>query len=430
MYKIEKKQIRDINGKTLERQLIFHETENDLNFQKNGKYSLANCYLGLYKGGNRSMSNPQYQYVLDIAAFCDYLEKKGIDVENYFNEIKIDDANEYMMDYCNTLLSNMDYPGQEARNRKRRSIARFLINIRDEGKNPYLKGHYIYRSEAKEHGSKRKSVESELLIIKIGDQNILRVERECPDFFVDCFLSFAKKHKPNCWIAAIFCYLAGLRPSEACNLRHPNSEYGSNIRCVFDKGRLIGFRIDLTKPSWQRPLRGDNVSVGNIKRLRKVLVLPDHMDELNEDYEDYLLFTTDFKRETYGPLIVQKRRSGREKSHMAYRYRNFVDDFHYICERYVFPELIERGGKYEAFAKGLEDKKYGPHMFRFAFTGRIVEAGEPWPVVMAGRGDSPSCPETAVMYTYKSGIIKKAAEIADDDVKNQIYKQLLFSNPL
>ncbi len=427
-YRTIEKNFKNKQGKSLRRRLIIREEDGD---ETTRTYSIANKYLGIFLPGNHQYHYTGDSYVRDVASFLDYLDQKGIDVENFFDKVSIDDANDYMLDYCETLLPDGDYPGSTARIRKRKSLGTFLINIRNSGINPNLLGHFIYSSTGhQKYNGNREKIESEIIMVKEADENMYKVNRYCPSFFVDSFMKWAKITKPNAWIAANFEYYGGIRPAEACNLRHPNSEWGGNIECIIQHERIIGMNIDLTRQSWECPLRSDGIPVGYIKRLRNQFVLPDYLEPLYEAYYEYLNLTENCRRESYGPLIIQKRKSSTKNVHMAYRYENYLQDFQIICEKYVFPELKAMGGEKEAFVLGMKKGFMGPHMFRHGFTCRLVEAGYPWNIIQVARGDSPNNPDTAALYTIKGGALQTIAGKVDNVITRKILEQNTFPRML
>ena len=400
----------------IERYLIIRKNEDDII----PYYSVANKYLRIFSKNNRNYAYSGNEYVRDVANFLNFLEETGHDPENYLSEVTIDDADEYMLLYCNTLLPSGNYPGDSARNRIRCSISKFLENIRDSGINENLKGHFIRRQIS---SSEKRGTEYEIQMSKGEKGPVYRVERECPDFFVDLFLKKAKLYKPNCWITASIQYYSGLRPSEVLNIRHESSIYGSNFSIVRNSDyQLCGVAIDLRLPSYQIPLRSDKKR-DNIKRLRFQTIPPKHLKPLWNAYLTYQRMTINSVREEYGPLILQKRRSQSAVptgAHLAYNYRNYHDDFKKICEKYVFPELLKLGGKEAMYAKKMMNSSYGPHMFRHSFSGNLVKEGAEWNEIQEYRGDSPNNPNTAAMYILKGGGVQSVV----DDNSVILYKMM------
>ena len=402
----------------VERYLIIRKDENDII----PYYSIANKYLRIFSKNNRNDAYKGKEYVSDVAKFINYLEEKGHDPEKYLSEVTIDDADEYILMYCNTLLPSGYYPGNSARIRKRHNISRFLENVRESGINDKLKGHFIRRRlPSSWKGKDRTEYEIQMSLGEKG--KIYRVERECPDFFVNLFLEKAKLYKPNCWIAATFSYYAGLRPSEVLNLRHESSIYGSNFEIVRNSDyQLCGMVLDFRKPSNQIPLRSD-MTYDNIKRLRFQAIPPRHLKPLWNAYLSYKKMTINWIREEQGPLILQNRRSKKavpSGAHLGYNYRNYRDDFKIICEKYVFPELIKLGGKEAIYAKKMMNSSYGPHMFRHSFSENLVNEGARWNEIMEYRGDSPNNPDTAAMYILKGGGMQSVV----DDNSAILYKMM------
>ncbi len=417
MYTQKKIKVKTKKG-IVERYLIIRKDENDVI----PYYSVANKFLRIFSKNKRADAYSGKAYVSDIAKFLNFLEEKGHDSEKYLSEVTIDDADEYMLLYCNTLLPSGFYPGNSARIRIRCNISRFLENIRESGINENLQSHFIKRKIFGK-GNCREKTEYEIQMAFEEKGQVYRVERKCPDFFVNIFLEKAKLYKPNCWVAACFQYYGGFRPSEVCNLRHESSIYGSNFTIVRNADyQLCGIVVDLSNPSNLFQLRSDGKN-SNIKRLRFQSIYPPFLKPLWNAYLSYQKLTVNWVREEKGPFIVQKRRSKiavPSGAHVGYCYRNYRDDFKIICEKYVFPELIKNGGREAMYAKKMMNSSYGPHMLRHFFTEELVNKGASWIEIQEYRGDSPSNPNTAAMYILKGGGVQSVV----DDNSTILYKMM------
>lgn len=64
---------------------------------------------------------------------------------------------------------------------------------------------------------------------------------------------------------------AGLRPSEACNVRRPDSALGPGMRFEMRDGQIVNVIIDLRE---EKNLRFDLINVGGIKKPREQKVYP------------------------------------------------------------------------------------------------------------------------------------------------------------
>ncbi len=362
-------------------------------------YSLANKYLKTNKRRKRTRSYSGADYVRDVASFLDYLEENvGKDPEKYLSKITIDDANEFLLYFCHTLNQDGNYPGDIARIRKRNSIGRFLENLQDAGINSNLQNYYEKDEKTKRLVS---NIQNELIIEMTRSKPEKPLLRACPEYFIDSFLKYSKRYKPNCWVAANFSGVTGLRPAEVLNLRHPCSEYGTNIDITRQEGIIVAISIDIRKEEWERPLSSNNTPVGRIKRPRLVGVYPKYLKSFEDAYDTYLKMTQFYEREKQGPLIVQKRVTHKTEKHMAYNYQNYYMDFKEVCQKYVIPELLEMGGEPEYYAKQLSNSRYGPHMFRHAFSCRLADEGAAWNIIQFYRGDK--TPDTAAGYLLNGG---------------------------
>ena len=80
---------------------------------------------------------------------------------------------------------------------------------------------------------------------------------------------------------------AGLRPSEACNVRRIDSPLGAGIRIREVNGKLCGVSIDLRD---ELNLRSDLLSVGNIKKERIAKVPDIFLSAYKDAYEIYMAY--------------------------------------------------------------------------------------------------------------------------------------------
>ena len=363
-----------------------------------------------------------------IIRFLNYLyEEHGLYFEDDYENVTVELAQRFITNYMFTLSEEGDYPSNNARKFVRSKITMFLMNMKESRLCSQLNENYLCRVNPV---SKRNEYE---LSIFLNDSKVSNpVMRYCPDFFVDECIKQARLHDMDTFITIVLQVDAGLRPSEACNVRCLESSYGPGYAIRSDPTGIINseMTIDLSKEAICRPLRSDHVSVGSIKKPRTVRVLTENIDHLTDAIYEYQKYTADRKREDYGPLIVS--RYVKNGYNMAQTYDGYRKTFKRLVEKYVIPSLIECGGVKREFAYRLQESKYGPHFFREYFTCKMVENGYNWRDIMEARGDK--SPDSAIIYLikgkgFRNQIDKTNRELAEliknynkeeDDEKDQM----------
>lgn len=98
---------------------------------------------------------------------------------------------------------------------------------------------------------------------------------------------------------------AGLRPSEACNVRRADSKLGPGIKFLKENDEIVNIEIDLTH---RYNLRSDLISVGGIKKYRVQRVYPQFLRAFCDCYNEYMRYMAGRKFETeYGAMTVNNK---------------------------------------------------------------------------------------------------------------------------
>ena len=232
--------------------------------------------------------------------------------------------------------------------------------------------------------------------------------RDIPNDAFDILFTHFREYHPELFGLIACQAFAGLRPSEACNVRRQNSLlYGPGIRLTmtsYDKPSHI--EIDLTK---ERKLRSDNVSVGKIKKERTQVVPELFRQAFYDAYKEYLDYTsTAVREEDYGPLNIN--REGKCFTYDDYRLR-----FQKIVRDEVVPiYLASEDPEIVAYGRILMEKRLSPHVFRHWYTVQLVLSGMDNPAeLMHARGDT--SPESALQYIKdKADLEKKYRKVNDE----------------
>lgn len=398
MYYSKSIRFKDKRGQLIERRLIAY---GDRKLENN--YSIMNKFCNVYTAHQRSYAYAGKEIVGKCAQFCEYLsDVKGLNVETDYTEITFEDAQDFLNFYCTSPKRNTsDEPGFQSRKEALRAVSCLLEGLKQHGYGKDLDKHYI---TAEKESSRGKKYELYIYSYRDETETQTKVIRDVPEFFVKKMVEMAWKYDIDTWMLMQLQIYAGLRPSEACNVRSAESSYGSGIKTIFGYEDIpISMRIDISKEARLRPLRSDYTQIGSIKKPREVTVYGGYVPLLYDAYINYIKATKDRKKEEYGPLVTN--RYQKEGYHMAMSYDNYRKRFKSLATKLVIPYLVNCGGEKKIYAEKLMGGKFGPHMLREYFTCRLFEANLNWSDIMYYRGDKSA--ETAVLYLLKGGTFKR-----------------------
>ena len=191
---------------------------------------------------------------------------------------------------------------------------------------------------------------------------------------------------------------AGLRPSEACNVRREDSPIGPGIiftRVGHDVRRI---QIDLTA---ERVLRSDLVFVGGIKKERMAEVPDIFISAFIDAYEDYLHYLISVPYEkAYAPFSVNTRG-------LALTYDSYYQMFKKIIKTEMIPiYLADDDAETVIYGRMLLEHNLAPHVFRHWFTVQLILSGvNDIGTLMFYRGDK--SPQSALTYIEGKGELEK-----------------------
>ena len=196
---------------------------------------------------------------------------------------------------------------------------------------------------------------------------------------------------------------AGLRPSEACNVRRVDSPLGPGMLFTIENGEVTNIAIDLRA---ELVLRSDGVTVGGIKKERLQRVYPAFLPAFVECYNIYMKAIEGTKYETeYGAL--SNNRNG-----MAFTYAAYNAAFKQIVENSIPTMLASSDSRVVNYGLLLQEAKIAPHIFRHWFTIKLVQYGENVAGLQYWRGDK--SPESAITYIEnKSDLIAELKKVTD-----------------
>lgn len=191
---------------------------------------------------------------------------------------------------------------------------------------------------------------------------------------------------------------AGLRPSEALNVRREDSLLGPGILFSIVDNELLKVQIDLR---CEMNLRSDYVSVGKIKRER-IQEVPDLFLPVFRDlYNAYMEYMEGKKYEAeYGPFSINKRGK-------ALTYPNYYQKFQHIIKEEMIPVLLRNNDpEIKMYGRILMENNLSPHIFRHWYTVQLVLSGVNDPAtLMFWRGDRST--ESAITYLENKGELER-----------------------
>lgn len=191
---------------------------------------------------------------------------------------------------------------------------------------------------------------------------------------------------------------AGLRPSEACNVRREDSALGAGILFEIVDGEVMKVQIDLRK---ELCLRSDLLSTGNIKKERMLKVPFLFTDVFVDSYNKYMTCIEGKKYEKdYGPLSINKQGN-------AMTYDSYYQKFVYIIKQEMIPIYLASGDpEIVLYGRILMENNLSPHVFRHWYTVQLVLSGvDNVAELMEARGDS--SPESSLTYLQNKGDLEK-----------------------
>ena len=228
--------------------------------------------------------------------------------------------------------------------------------------------------------------------------------RDMPNSVFNLFLSYAASYHKEILILIALSAFAGLRPSEACNVRQENSPLGPGMFFSRVNNKITEIKIDLKK---EYVLRSDLKVTGFIKKEREQKVYPNFINIFVQCYRiycDYIL-TQKFELD-YMPLSVNRNGKAMTYPNYLYHFRKMVKELIPIMLNHPDLEIQE-------YAQLLTENNISPHIFRHWFSVRLTLYGENVASLMYWRGDKN--PESAITYLQnKSEIAKKFKAVTDE----------------
>lgn len=236
--------------------------------------------------------------------------------------------------------------------------------------------------------------------------------RDVPNAAFDIIFSHVMRHHPELLGLVMLSAFAGLRPSEACNVRREDSVLGPGIRFIKMAGKVVDIFIDLEE---ELSLRSDLVPVGGIKKHRTQQVNPMFINIFMQAYDLYVSWLKKQPCEAdYGPFSVNSRG-------LAMTYDLYYLRFTTMIKEELVPIFLKSDNEdVVLFGMELAERNLGPHCFRHWFTVQLVLSGISDPgTIMHWRGDNSA--ESSILYLNNKGEIEKMYRKINEEAFDYYY---------
>jgi integrase len=223
--------------------------------------------------------------------------------------------------------------------------------------------------------------------------------RDMPDGAFKIIFNEVLEEDRNILMLVALQAFAGLRPSEACNVRREDSKLGAGLMFDIVDGEVMDVYIDLQR---EYVLRSDLKPVGGIKKERMQKVYPAFLNAFMKCYDLYMSYIAGRKYEkAYGPLTINNQGK-------AMTYANYADRFRSVVRKSV-PKMLE-SPDFEVvhYALLLRDRDISPHILRHWFSVRVTLYGANIAELQYWRGDS--SPESSIPYIQNKSELEKSYE--------------------
>lgn len=231
--------------------------------------------------------------------------------------------------------------------------------------------------------------------------------RDMPNSVFEIILKHIARHHTDLLALVILSAFAGLRPSEACNVRREDSPLGHGILFRITDGQIESIKIDLTN---EYRLRSDGISVGGIKKERMQQVPDMFLPAFVNTYEYYMTYMESRNYEKdYGPLSVNKQGK-------AITYHSYLGRFHAIIKDEIVPILLQSDDpEVVVYGRMLLEYQISPHIFRHWYTVQMVLSGvNDVATLMYWRGDR--SPESSLTYLQNKGELEKQYQKVNNEI--------------
>ncbi len=320
------------------------------------------------------------------------------------SELTVEIVSDFLNDYALCELpDDDDYTTRSKQTVERciRTIMNFLENLLTafKGNMPFKREDLYQETQSRNRrGQIIKKIVPAFSVLCKDNGAIRRVYRDMPNSaFKVIFGHIFENHKEILMLVALSAF-AGLRPSEACNVRRADSPLGAGLLFNIVSGETTGIKIDLNH---EFVLRSDMVPVGCIKKERTQKVPDIFLDAFVVCYNDYMQYIEGRYYEAYyGPLSLNR-------NDKAYTYPSYRQQFQKIIKNEIVPLLLgSNNPELVIYGHTLMEHNISPHIFRHWYTVQLVLSGISDPgTLMKLRGDT--SPESSLVYLQDKGDLER-----------------------
>lgn len=359
--------------------------------EKDGDYYPTDFHKYVETGGIKKQGFYNKPFFHNIISFLNYVyfDKKYI---SRMNDLTLDMVQNYLI-YYGTRKEMKKTTAERCMN----DIMTFLANYGRKNKDFPIKENDMYVVKKKRKNNHTVNVKIPKFKIEYNPSN-RTIFRDLPQKAFEIFYSHIFNNHKRILMAVALQAFAGLRPSEALNVRRADSKLGPGIMFQTVNGVINDITIDLSQ---EYVLRSDLKKTGGIKkeRMQKVFVnfIPDFMDAYNE-YMSYLQGKK--YEEAYGPLTINKQGKAMLFATYETEFKKAIKETIPLLLQSDDPEVVLYGQVLQANSVAL-------HILRHYYTTRLVcDFNLDVPDLMYWRGDK--SPESALTYLQNKSDLNKA----------------------
>lgn len=343
-----------------------------------------------------STAENRFYAVVPLLNFV-FFEKYEI---NKLTDITVPMVQDFLNDYglCRLPKDN-EYTirGEDIVDQTCRFVIDFLENMIDDNPNAKIKKKDLYKEKdvfsKKKKSFIKKKIPAFKVVYKPTNKETLR---DIPDKAFKILLDEIVDNYRNILGLVILEAFAGLRPSEACNVRRSDSALGPGILFDYVDGEVVDIKIDLKQ---KLNLRSDLKDVGGIKKPRVQRVYHAFLDIFCECYNLYMKYLKDRKYESdYGAFSVNNQGKAMTYNNYNQIFKKAVKSARAKMKESDDPEVVNYGLL-------LDEHAIGMHIFRHWFSVQLTLRGEDVAGLMYWRGDKN--PQSALTYIMNKSDLEK-----------------------
>ncbi|MBR2408379.1 MAG: site-specific integrase [Lachnospiraceae bacterium] len=333
------------------------------------------------------------------------------------SELTVEMVSDFLNDYGNCELPDDD----DDTSRSKQTVEKCICSIMDFLENllAAFKGRMSFKREAlyqeiqvrNKRGQVIKKIVPVFPVLYKDNGAVRRVYRDMPnEAFKVIFGHIFENHKEILMLVALSAF-AGLRPSEACNVRREDSRLGPGLLFEIVAGETTGIKIDLNH---EYVLRSDLKPVGCIKKERMQKVPDIFLDAFVVCYNEYMKYIEGRWYEAdYGPLSINRQCK-------AYTYPSYRQQFQKIIKNEIVPLLLgSNDPELVIYGHTLMEHNISPHIFRHWYTVQLVLSGINDPgTLMKLRGDT--SPESSLVYLQDKGDLEREYRKVSNEAFNYL----------